>query len=163
MITKEQFTQALLAELAIVRHLGSKVTRDVLDYRPTEKQRSMLELMQYLSHMISISVSVNSTGDVSLYKTLGEKAPQINLENFDSVMLNQEKEVKEKLDALTEEDLNHEINLWGHNATAGFHVLSILKFVTAYKMQLFLYLKASGKTDLNTSNLWRGVDPAPEQ
>ena len=163
MISKQQFISALMAELAIVRHLGSKVTPDILDYRPTEQQRTTLELMQYLGHMVTISVSVNSTGDVSLYKTLGEQAQQVSLENFESVMIHQEKEVREKLEALSDEDMAREINLWGHMAPVSIHVLSILKFVVAYKMQLFLYLKSSGKTELNTSNLWRGVDPAPAQ
>ena len=32
----------------------------------------------------------------------------------------------------------------------------------AYRMQLFLYLKACGREDLNTMNLWVGTDaPVP--
>jgi hypothetical protein len=30
----------------------------------------------------------------------------------------------------------------------------------AYRTQLFLYLKASGRDELNTMNLWAGVDDA---
>jgi hypothetical protein len=29
-----------------------------------------------------------------------------------------------------------------------------------YRMQLFLYLKASGREELNTMNLWAGMDAA---
>jgi hypothetical protein len=29
----------------------------------------------------------------------------------------------------------------------------------AYRMQLFLYLKAFGREDLGSMNLWAGVDP----
>ena len=44
----------------------------------------------------------------------------------------------------------------------GFAVLEgPLKWLTAYKMQLFLYAKATGATQLKTSNLWRGTDPKP--
>ena len=35
------------------------------------------------------------------------------------------------------------------------------KWLAAYKMQLFLYAKASGAPELKTSNLWRGADPKP--
>ena len=35
------------------------------------------------------------------------------------------------------------------------------KWLAAYKMQLFLYAKASGAPELKTSNLWRGTDPKP--
>ena len=31
----------------------------------------------------------------------------------------------------------------------------------AYRMQLFLYLKSCGRSELNTSNLWSGEDPTP--
>ena len=32
----------------------------------------------------------------------------------------------------------------------------------AYRMQLFLYLKACGRDELNTMNLWAGIDaPMP--
>ena len=34
----------------------------------------------------------------------------------------------------------------------------ILVFLGAYKMQLFLQLKASGLTELTTYNLWAGMD-----
>jgi hypothetical protein len=42
-------------------------------------------------------------------------------------------------------------------------MLNVMKWAVAYKMQLFLYIKANGNHDINTSNLWRGVDPAPKQ
>ena len=31
----------------------------------------------------------------------------------------------------------------------------------AYRTQLFLYLKACGRDELGTLNLWAGVDPSP--
>ncbi len=34
----------------------------------------------------------------------------------------------------------------------------VLSGHAAYRMQLFLYLKASGREELNTMNLWSGVD-----
>ena len=33
--------------------------------------------------------------------------------------------------------------------------------LAAYRTQLFLYLKACGRHELGTSNLWGGVDAAP--
>ena len=35
-----------------------------------------------------------------------------------------------------------------------------LKWLLAYKMQLFLYVKASGATGIGTSNVWGGRDQA---
>ena len=37
-----------------------------------------------------------------------------------------------------------------------------LKWLTAYKLQLFLYAKATGIQGIGTSNAWRGVDMAPK-
>ena len=37
-----------------------------------------------------------------------------------------------------------------------------MKWLTAYKLQLFLYAKATGVHDISTSNAWRGVDMPPK-
>ena len=33
-----------------------------------------------------------------------------------------------------------------------------LKWLSAYKLQLFLYAKATGARDIGTSNAWAGID-----
>jgi hypothetical protein len=38
-------------------------------------------------------------------------------------------------------------------------VNTILKFLTGYRMQAFLYLKAAGRSELNSDNCWLGRDP----
>jgi len=40
-----------------------------------------------------------------------------------------------------------------------FIVSLVLGGSAAYRTQLFLYLKACGRTELGTMNLWQGVDP----
>jgi hypothetical protein len=50
-ITKSELLASLQKEVRILLHLASKIDRSQLDYRPTPKQRSTLELLQYLSHM----------------------------------------------------------------------------------------------------------------
>ena len=37
-----------------------------------------------------------------------------------------------------------------------------MKFLAGYRVQLFLYLKACGRTELVSRNLWRGADPEPK-
>jgi hypothetical protein len=44
-----------------------------------------------------------------------------------------------------------------------FIVNLVLSGCAAYRTQLFLYLKASGREKLNSSNLWAGVDAAAVQ
>src|SRR5262249_38277942 len=48
-LTKEEFLSALRTEIRIVLHLASKVEPAMLDYRPTPKQRKLLELLQYFT------------------------------------------------------------------------------------------------------------------
>ena len=50
-LTKSELIGSLQHEVRILLHLASKVDRDKLDYRPTPKQRSTLELLQYLTIM----------------------------------------------------------------------------------------------------------------
>src|SRR5436309_5183584 len=50
-LTKEELIGSLQTEVRILLHLAGKVDRSQLDYRPTPKQRSTLELLRYLSMM----------------------------------------------------------------------------------------------------------------
>ena len=75
----------------------------------------------------------------------------------------QSKSVIEKIEALTDEELAVESEIFGQTQTLAMHLFGMSKWAVAYKMQLFLYIKACGKHDINTSNLWRGVDSAPKE
>src|SRR5436190_20643189 len=50
-LTKSELLASLQKEVRILLHLASKIDRSQLDYRPTAKQRSTIELLQYLSYM----------------------------------------------------------------------------------------------------------------
>ena len=50
-LTKSELLDSLQKEVRILLHLASKIDRAQLDYRPTPKQRSTLELLQYLTYM----------------------------------------------------------------------------------------------------------------
>jgi hypothetical protein len=62
---------------------------------------------------------------------------------------------------VSDADLRAEVELFGEKSTRGaFLVEWVLSGCAAYRMQLFLYLEASGREELNTMNLWSGVDAA---
>ena len=50
-LTKSELIASLQNEVRILLHLASKIDRGTLDYRPTPKQRSTRELVQYLTIM----------------------------------------------------------------------------------------------------------------
>jgi hypothetical protein len=158
MITKEQFIQSLVRELDIIKHLAGKVDTSKLDYRPTPAQRSTLELLQYLGRSIAISIKGNIAGDQNVYIELTKEPNTVTFENFISKMDEQIAFVKEAVGALTEADLAKESTIWGSTAPLAMHLLGVLKTATAYKMQLFLYIKMSGNSSIGTSNVWGGMD-----
>ncbi len=163
MITKQQFIESLCAEIDIIRHLGTKIDENMLSYRPSEKQRTLLELMNYLGHIFSTGVTVNIEGNTNRYMEIAQSAPVVTLENFDSVMKNQKEYVVEKITGLTDEQLAEVTDFFGGKAPRAIHMFNVMKWAVAYKMQLFLYIKANGNHDISTANLWRGVDMAPTQ
>ena len=50
-LTKFELITLLQKEVRVLLHLVSKVDSTMLDYRPTPKQRSTIELLRYLTNM----------------------------------------------------------------------------------------------------------------
>jgi hypothetical protein len=62
---------------------------------------------------------------------------------------------------LSDADLRAEIEGGGFKTTRGAFIVNyVLCDCAAYRMQLFLYLKASGREELSSWNLRAGVDAA---
>ena len=163
MITKEQYIQSLVREIDIIKHLAEKINSGKLDYRPTEKQRSTLELLQYMGQSIITSITANIAGDQNKYTELSKAKDYVTFDNFISKMDEQASFVRETISSLSEDDFKKEYTIFGFKAPLSVHLLQVLKSVTAYKMQLFLYIKASGNSSIGTSNLWGGVDMPPKE
>jgi hypothetical protein len=162
MISTQQFIDSLEHELGIIRHLGEKVTQEMLEYRPSAHQRSTLELMQYLSQIFATTVTVAIARDTgAMYMELFNAAPKVTLETFDQIMRDQAAAVRSKISALTEEDFADTFMMYGREQSMALHLLGLLKMAAAYKTQLFLYLKACGVHHIGTMNLWAGID-APQ-
>ena len=50
-LTKYELIASLQKEVRILLHLASKIDQTALDYRPTPKQRSTIELLRYFTNM----------------------------------------------------------------------------------------------------------------
>jgi hypothetical protein len=60
---------------------------------------------------------------------------------------------------MTDADFRGEIEMFGRTTTRGaFIVNMVLGGHAAYRTQLFCYLKACGRDELSTMNLWAGMD-----
>jgi hypothetical protein len=76
----------------------------------------------------------------------------------------QKKEIKEFFDSVTERDLEtRDATLpIGGTQLLGLAILDLpYKWLPAYKLQLFLYAKATGTSDIGTANAWMGIDWKP--
>ncbi len=160
MYTKENLEASISNEFRIIKHLWEKIPADTEGYKPTEGQRTTLELLQYLSTIFANATHVIFEGNIEAYKTGPLKSEETTFHNFGEKMDSQLKLLKEMLDKFDEAELNKIINIYGMGEmTKGRYLVeNLLKWASAYKMQLFLYIKASGNTSLGTSNLWGGVD-----
>ena len=162
-LTKDDVIAQLQKEVRILLHLASKIDRGQLDYRPTPKQRSTLELLRYLTAMGPILVRSIKAGTFDVERWQADTA-KANAADFDQVLAMiraQESEYASLLASWSEADFRGSIEMFGRSASrASFLLELVLGGCAAYRTQLFLYLKACGREELTTSNLWSGVDAA---
>ena len=84
-LTKDELKGLLQNEVRILLHLAGKIDRNKLDYRPTAKQRSTLELLQYLVTMGPILLRAIKAGafDQAAFQAAAAEAKAMN---FDQVL-----------------------------------------------------------------------------
>ena len=164
-LTKSELITSLQNEVRILLHLSSKIDRSMLDYRPAPKQRSTIELLKYLSVMGPILVKFAKAGafDPAQF-TIEEKAAAAR--DFDQTLaaIAGHRDVYASLlGDMSDADFRVEIEMFGNKTTRGAFIVNlVLCGCAAYRTQLFLYLKANGREELSTMNLWAGVDaPVP--
>jgi hypothetical protein len=143
----------------------AKWTNQKLDYRPTPKQRSTLELLQYMAIMGPTQVAVIKTGAFdraalsAAWSPAEAAAKAMNFDQAVSAIQKQSDEYARLLSGWTEADFRGEIDVFGARSTRGsLFVNLVLSGYAAYRTQLFGYLKSCGREELNTMNLWAGMD-----
>jgi hypothetical protein len=88
-------------------------------------------------------------------------AKAMNFDQTTSAIQKQSDEYARLLSGWTESDFRGEIDVFGTKSTRGSLLVSlVLGGHAAYRTQLFCYLKACGREELSTMNLWAGVDGA---
>ena len=167
MLTRDQVLRAALHEIDVAKFLAEKIPADRADWRPSETQRSVTELLQYLSRCgISAFEALRAPAEErpAIGKKYRDASASVTLDNFEDAMDKQATQLWEVLDPLSDDDLQEMVALpWGQPVTVGeLFLTTVVKFLTAYRMQLFLYMKQMGMSDLGTLQSWVGVD-TPEQ
>jgi hypothetical protein len=164
-LTKTELIGSLQHEVHILLHLASKIDRAQIDYRPTPKQRTTLELLKYLSIMGPGLVQAVKRGnfDPAAWTKLQQESDARDFDQTLAAIAAQKELYASELGAMSDEAFRQGIEMFGSKTTVGaFLVNLVLCGHAAYRTQLFCYLKACGREELSTMNLWAGMDtPAP--
>jgi hypothetical protein len=164
-VSRDELVALLQHEVKILGHLTGKIDRAVLDYRPTPGQRTTIELLRYLTMMgpALVDVAESGTFDPAAWTVRERAADGLGLDECRAAIAGHADLYARQAAGWSEAWLRAEIAPWGERSSRGrFIVQFVLCGYTAYRMQLFLYLKASGRDELGTINLWDGVDPPPK-
>jgi hypothetical protein len=165
-LTKSDLIAALQHEVRILVHLAGKVEPAMRDYRPTPKQRSALELLQYLSIMGPSLIRAAKAGrfDPAAWTVEENKAAARSFDETVAAIAAQRDEYAALIDGISDAEMRQEIEMFGRPQVRGPFIVSlVLGGHAAYRTQLFLYLKSCGREELSTMNLWAGMDAPAAQ
>jgi hypothetical protein len=164
-LTKEELIASLQNEVRILVHLAGKVDKSNVDYRPTPKQRSTLELLQYMVIMGPTEVAIIKTGTFdraaleTVWRPAEAAAKALDFDQTVAAIQKQSDELARLLSDWTDADFRGDVDMFGRVSTRGSLLVNlVLGGYAAYRTQLFCYLKACGRDELNTTNLWAGMD-----
>ncbi|MCZ7643703.1 MAG: hypothetical protein M5U26_00220 [Planctomycetota bacterium] len=166
MFTAKQYVAAMRHEGAVCQHLFTKIPEGCWEYRPTPGQRSMLELLRFLPHNLGTIPETVVSGDWPGIGAKMGKTKEMPPEAFPAEIDAQGERLEKLIAGIPEADYQGRgVTLPnGMNLPLGEALMMFgLKFLTAYKMQFFLYIKANGVSNIGTSNCWMGRDPAPKK
>src|SRR5215468_6026092 len=114
-LTKSELITSLQDEVRILLHLANKVDRSQLDYRPTPKQRSTIELLRYLSVMGPMLVRYTMTGsqDPTLWADAAKAADARDFDQTRAAIAAQHDEYASLLDTAADADFRVEVDSMG--------------------------------------------------
>lgn len=160
-LTKPELIASLKHEVHVLLHLAGKLDRSMLDYRPTPKQRSAIELLRYLSVMGPMLVKFTKAGafDPAAWTVEDQAAKARDFDQTLAAIAAHADLYASLLSDMSDADFRAEIEMFGNKTTKGAFIVNlVLCGCAAYRTQLFVYLKACGRDELSTMNLWAGID-----
>jgi hypothetical protein len=162
---KDLLLKSIIKEMKIVRRLATKIPADQHDFRKKEGMRSTLELCQYLSGcgtgMIRYWYRTDGSDFRTFISSINAPAKELTIQDFPKAMDAQIELVTKLFENITDHDLlNKEVDLpWGEKVMLAEGIMETsIKWLTGYKMQLFLALKLSSGETLATPDLWRKTE-----
>lgn len=158
-MNRAQLLASLLHECDVAKHLHRQLPPGALDFRPTPKQRSTLDLLRYLTYCAIGPARAALAGTFEAMKPLVEAARTMPPSEFPAAMDRQAAALRDLVGSLSDDDYRSRPVTLPPVATGALGEVLVntsLKFLTAYRMQLFLYAKMAGVETLDTWDCWRG-------
>ncbi|HYZ87546.1 MAG TPA: hypothetical protein VE621_24230 [Bryobacteraceae bacterium] len=165
-LTKDELIRSVQNEIRIILHLISKIDPAQLEFRPAPKVRSTRELLQYITIFGPMHLKGVLADSWEMESWRQEWTKQMESEDGSDL-----ERVKQKLEAesamfaevlgsVDDAKLRETFEMFGMlKGTRGALLVSmLLSHYAAYRMQLFMNLKLSGREELSTMNLWAGID-----
>ena len=120
-LTKEELISSLQNEVRILVHLAGKADKSKLDYRPSPKQRSTLELFQYMVIMGPMIVRAIKVGtfDGAAWGAAEAAAKAMSFDQAVAAIEKQSDEYAHILSGWTDADFLGEINMFGRKSSRG--------------------------------------------
>lgn len=158
---KQHLQNAIVDEMKICRRLYTKIPQDKMDFRPKTDMRSIHELLQYLcivgSALPNYWLNEYESDFFAAFNKKAAASKQMPHEQFLSVMNDQIELTYKLFDQINEEDLikKEVMYPWGGKAPFGEAIMSTsIKFLSGYKLQLFLLIKMCTDQKLGTPDAW---------
>lgn len=159
---KQHLLNSIEKEINICRRLYTKIPPDQINFRPKHDIRSTLELLQYLgcigSAMLTYWLQKEETDFRTFYGSIMELSKTMPHEEFLAAMDEQLVSIKNLFEQVSEDDLfQKEITYpWnGSKDSLGEGIIATsVKWLAAYKLQLFLFIKLSSEQQLSTADAW---------
>ena len=156
---KQQLLDSLQREIFLLKQIAPLIEEKDLDYRPVEKMRSTIELMQYLSGIGAVMLRWFVKNDLNPeeWGKIREYRKTLTRENFKERLDEQMEQIVKYMDMISEEDLfKKEVELpWKEKMVLGNAIINCpVKWLASYRMQLFTYLKMNGRPDISTKEAW---------
>jgi hypothetical protein len=166
MMSKEEFIKSCAHEARCIKHIASKIPDDQFEYKPTPVQRNMTELLRYLACCASSPLCNMRDGNWDAAEAVEREVETLDVrKDFAAAIDRQQEFIASTINAFEDSDfakVGREMP-WGAPCKLGQGLINtVLKPLVAYRMQLFLYVKASGRHDLGPAQCWVGVDPKPQ-
>ena len=120
-LTKQELMSSLQKEVRILVHLCGKLQPEMLDYRPTAKQRSTVELLRYLTIMGPVLVASIRQG-AFLEQEWGAAQAKADAMDFGAIVKSLESQsafYADAIGAFSDEELRGEIDLFGMKGNRG--------------------------------------------